>query len=111
MTDTVALLNGQAGIDVANQVFANVAGPDRFINGVALIETAAADGAVSPVRSLLSFADRLNQLDGDSGHFAAIGVEIAGLVASGASKRRRPWWTSCPPSTPCRSAAARRRAS
>ena len=83
MTDTAALLNGQAGIDVANQVFANVAGPDRFANGVALIETAAADGAVSPVRSLLSFADRLNQLDGDGGHFTAIGVEIAGLVASG----------------------------
>ena len=83
MTDTVALLNGQAGIDVANQVFANVAGPDRFANGVALIETAAADGSVSPVRSLLSFTDRLNQLDGDGGHFTAIGVEIAGLVASG----------------------------
>lgn len=83
MTDTVALLNGQAGIDVANQVFANVAAPDRFANGVALIEAAAADGAVSPVRSLLSFTDRLNQLDGVSSHFTAIGVEIVGLVASG----------------------------
>lgn len=51
MTDTVALLNGQAGIDVANTVFANVAGPDRFADGVGLIETAAADGAVSPVHA------------------------------------------------------------
>ena len=78
-----ALLSGQAGIDVANQCLPTVAGAARFANGVALIEAAAADGTVSPVRALLAFTDRLNQLDGDSSHFTAIGVEIAGLVASG----------------------------
>ena len=107
-----ALQGGQAGIDVANAAFTNLSGAARFANGVAVIEAAAADGTVSPVRALLAFADRLNQLDGDSSHFTAIGVEIAGLVAS-------PWPRSdggdggllCPPSRPSRSAATRRRAS
>jgi len=83
MTDTAALLNGQAGIDAANQVFAGLPGPARFASGVALIETAADEGAVSPVRSLLSFAHRLTELDGDTSHSAAIGAEIAGLVMAG----------------------------
>src|SRR4029453_17842413 len=77
-----ALQGGQAGIDVASAAFANLSGAARFANGVALIEAAATNGGVSPVRALLAFADRLNQLDGDSGHFAAIGGEIVGLIAS-----------------------------
>ena len=100
MTDTAALLNGQAGIDVANQVFANVAGPDRFANGVALIETAAADGSVSPVRALLAFTDRLNQLDGDAATSRRSAWRSRASSLRGTSKRRWPWWTSCPPSTP-----------
>ncbi|MBI2739543.1 MAG: hypothetical protein HYX38_23730 [Rhodospirillales bacterium] len=78
-----ALQGGQAGIDVANAAFANLSGAARYSNAVALIEAAAGDGGVSPVRALLAFVDRLNQLDGDGSHFAAIGAEIAGLVASG----------------------------
>ena len=78
-----ALQGGQAGIDVANAAFANLSGAARYANAVALIEAAAGDGGVSPVRALLAFVDRLNQLDGDSSHFTAIGAEIAGLVASG----------------------------
>ncbi|GEP53785.1 DUF4114 domain-containing protein [Reyranella soli] len=78
-----ALQGGQAGIDVANAAFANLSGAARYANAVALIEAAAGDGGVSPVRALLAFVDRLNQLDGDSSHFTAIGTEIAGLVASG----------------------------
>ena len=78
-----SLQDGQAGIDVANAAFANLSGTARYANGVALIEAAAADGTASPVRALLAFADRLSQLDGDAGHFTAIGIEIAGLVASG----------------------------
>lgn len=78
-----SLQGGQAGIDVANAAFANLSGAARYANAVALIEAAAGDGGVSPVRALLAFVDRLNQLDGDSSHFTAIGVEIAGLVATG----------------------------
>jgi len=78
-----ALQGGQAGIDVANAAFANLSGAARYASAVALIEAAAGDGGVSPVRALLAFVDRLNQLDGDSSHFTAIGAEIAGLVASG----------------------------
>ncbi len=80
-----SLQDGQAGIDVANAAFANLSGTARYANGVALIEAAAAaaDGTASPVRALLAFADRLSQLEGDAGHFTAIGIEIAGLVASG----------------------------
>lgn len=78
-----ALQAGQAGIDVANAAFFNLSGAVRYANAVALIEAAAGNGGVSPVRALLAFVDRLNQLDGDSSHFTAIGAEIAGLVASG----------------------------
>lgn len=78
-----AVQGGRAGIDIANAAFAHLSGATRYTNGVALIEAAATDDHTSPVRALLAFAHQLTQLDGDASHVAAIGAEIAGLVASG----------------------------
>ncbi|MBY0323689.1 MAG: DUF4114 domain-containing protein [Reyranella sp.] len=78
-----ALQGGQAGIDVANAVFANLSGPARYSNGVTLIEAVATDQTTSPVRALLAFAHRLTELDGAASHITAIGIEIAALVTLG----------------------------
>src|SRR5262245_6327515 len=78
-----SLQGGQAGIDVANAAFAHLSGAARYANGVALIEAAAANDATSSVRALLAFAHQLTQLDGDASHITAVGMAIAGLVASG----------------------------
>ncbi|MEP9375337.1 DUF4114 domain-containing protein [Aquabacter sp. CN5-332] len=82
--DATSVQDGLTGVAVANAVIANLTGPARYANGVALIEAAASDGNVSPVQALLAFAHTLTALDGDSSHIGAIGAEIARLIATDA---------------------------
>ena len=84
--DVAAMENGSSSSAIAAAVYANLSGAARFTNGVALIEAVAADEAgdgVTAAYPLVAFAHQLTLRDGDTSHIAAIGAEIAALVAAG----------------------------